>query len=154
MSVKNRLLRQFSSRLGNKAAYRCYLLEPFRPADIYATMISSMCWELSCGDVAKSCTWSTTVVPHFHSLACMPIHTISSSGSAEVRWKRGGQLARSGEHGVVGHTVFAGNRCSTLKFYLSLRGGAIQDSTYIHRVTEPAAEGCRSTTVVPVLVYV
>jgi hypothetical protein len=62
MPVKNSF--QVSSgynRLGNKAAYRCYLLESFRPADIYAAMISSMCWGLCHVAMLQNLyTWSTS----------------------------------------------------------------------------------------------
>jgi|SRR6267154_2768396 len=82
----------------------------------------------------------------------MHAYTVPSSGSTEVRWKRIVLYgAANTELSDVQYSL--ATRCSSLKFYLGLCRGAIQDSTYIHRVTEPAGKGCRSTTVVPVYVY-
>ena len=70
------------NRLGNMVAYRCYLLQPFRPAYLCRHdkqhVLGIVMW--------RCCKIFThgLPVPHFHSLACMPIHTITSSDSAEA----------------------------------------------------------------------
>jgi len=105
--------------------------------------------------VAESCTWFTSIT-RFHSLAYM--HSVTSSGKlAEVRWKRGWA------NRIKRRTRL---RCRVDRVYPLATGVRPQSSilhyavelsrtthAYIHRVTEPPAKGCRSTTVVPVYVY-
>jgi hypothetical protein len=130
MPVMNRLkalLLCGDSRLGDKADIST--LSPAILSCIYSMPPSyELCWKLSCGELQNPA--HGLLVPHVFTRWHACLHTQYLLQVAEVRWKRGGQ-----SHGAANtelSDVFAGNRCSSSKIYLSLCRGAIQDSTHIH----------------------